>query len=770
MEPRISTLHPQPRVVHQPTREQPQYQQPSTHELASAFGNSVALVLALNAGTAPLKVEFLDVERESVTCQELDAAGKPVPTPRPLQRYEGEPMVVTAVKLALQAQFKAIAVLATPQEGVAGAIESLLEEAGLAESCAVISYNAEEDRRQSLAAGGFDLYDLTAEQLHQARKLMQDNDADNVMLLGCDQVQLTPAHLMCLAKELYEHPESEFTASWIAWIRRTPYLLPAKLFDKLQDSPATKPGQKPGMRPLPCIDSCDVVFGEEKLAANGAGNSRMTTFFKQNTLSALEAVRLAHALQCEGEPLEQTRSSYDVLSPASKMLVNNAAEITASATSALSSQELEAARKASVWARRNQEDFPILNDRAHKGKLAYMDSAATSQRCERMLQAQADYDAHENANIYRGAYDLSMQATSSMNDARAALERFINADRRTTVFTANASASCNIVAQAWGETNIAEGDLIVIGLAEHHSNLVPWVMLAQRKNARIAYLPIDQNGRYDQEAYAQLLQERPKIVCFAHIGNVLGMLNPAKKMAAQAHAVGARVMLDATQSIPHVKLDVKDLDCDFIAFSAHKMYGPTGIGGLWISPQAFQEMEPAWCGGGAISHVSPTSYYLREQAIQYEVGTPPISQAISWGAAIEYLGQLGMDAVEEHSRALTRYAVAALQGIEGITIFGDHNAPDGQTGLLSVRLPGVACLDLGIVCGKLGVAIRSGGHCALPLAASLGVTGTARASFGVHTTIEDVEAFALGVEVTRRLCSPWHDEQMSAVLNEGKHA
>ena len=406
---------------------------------------------------------------------------------------------------------------------------------------------------------------------------------------------------------------------------------------------------------------------------------------------------------------------------------------------------------ADAWAWRNREDFPLLNDRKQKNSLAYLDSAATTQRCFRALQAETTFNEHENANVYRGGYELSKKATDNLDDARKALENFIGAERRQTVYTMNASASCNLVAQSWGDLNVNEGDHIVVALSEHHSDLLPWLLLTRRRNAALDFIPLLPDGRLDLGEYERLLGQHPKLVCVAHVSNVLGIVNPVANMARLAHKAGARFMLDAAQSFPHLPFNVKEIGCDFAAFSAHKMYGPLGIGGLFIGKSAFDEMDPVAIGGGAVSHASVDSYYLRQGAIQYEVGTPPIAQAIGWAGAIEYMEKLGMDRVLEHADAMTPFAVHALHGVKGLTIWGDHTQPDGAGGLVSFSLANVSPAQIGSACGMMGVAIRSGGHCAMPLAASTGMVGTGRASFAVHTTCEDIEALAVAVEMCRRL-------------------
>ncbi len=436
------------------------------------------------------------------------------------------------------------------------------------------------------------------------------------------------------------------------------------------------------------------------------------------------------------------------LNEADARLVKAAAEAMAAGDDMPAEEAAELAW-ADAFAQRNKNDFPLLNDRKHAGKLVYLDSAATSQRVDVALQAQRDYDVHENANVYRGAYELSAQSTFTFNDARAALEDFIGADRRQTVYTTNTTGATNLVALAWGEHNIGAGDLIVCCLADHHSNALPFLMLAQRKGARVEYVPYDKDGRIDQAAYAALLEQRPKLVCIAHIGNVFGIAAPVKEMTAAAHAVGARVLLDAAQSFAHLPIDVQDLGVDWVAMSAHKAYGPMGLGALWISPAAFDEMDPLAGGGGTVSHVGQQSYYLRPKALQYEPGTPPVSQAVGWAAAIGYLQTLGMENVARHSAALTRYTVRGLSRIDGVNVIGDHSKPDGQTGLVSFTVRSVAPAAVAGFLGKLDVAVRAGGHCALPLHCAMGMIGTGRISIGVHTTRDDIDAALAALALCR---------------------
>ena len=630
------------------------------------------------------------------------------------------------------------------------------------------------------------------------------------MLLGCDQVRITPAHLLEVCRTFRNDPTLDVVASWIQWYRRTPMLISRHFLENLDASGLCEAGPNGTDRPLPRVALKDAIFGEETLAANAIVPEKLTEFEKGRTLSAREAVQIAREemgdidLRAKGAfgnlhqasasmqqgsserpECSQPEGSLEGLHKASSAAqrglperleapeASPASQAEIPKRSAADEELIEIARNvasrmdawraqlsrddqakldwADAWAWRNREDFPLLNDCKQKNTLAYLDSAATTQRCFRALQAEANFNEHENANVYRGGYELSAKSTRSLNDARKTLEDFIGAERRQTVYTMNASASCNLVAQSWGDFNVNEGDHIVVALSEHHSDLLPWLLLARRRNAVLDFIPLLPDGRLDLGEYERLLGQRPKLACVAHVSNVLGIVNPVADMARMAHKAGARFMLDAAQSFPHLPFNVKEIGCDFAAFSAHKMYGPLGIGGLFIGKDAFDEMDPIAIGGGTVSHASVDSYYLRQGAIQYEVGTPPIAQAIGWAGAIEYMEKLGMGKVLEHAEAMTQFAVHALHGVEGLTIWGDHTQPDGAGGLVSFSLANTAPAQIGSACGMMGVAIRSGGHCAMPLAASTGMVGTGRASFAVHTTCEDIEALAVAVEMCRRL-------------------
>ena len=808
------------RSEHQPKQGPVERPIPKGAELARACGKTIALVLATDFGTTPLKVSFEDENEKPVICEDHKNGEKK--TPRPLQRFRGTTVTAIAAICALEARFARVYALAggTPEdrraleEAVVNDIAAVRDEDAPRQSgneVGFIPFDADAAYQATIDACGFTLYDVPKGVLDYAARALEDNpDADSVMLLGCDQVRITPAHLLEVCRTFRNDPTLDVVASWIQWYRRTPMLISRRFLENLDAGGLCEVGPNSTDRPLPRIALKDVVFGEEALAANAIVPEKLTEFEKGRTLSAREAVQIAREemgdidLRAKGAfgnlhqasasmqqgsserpECSQPEGSLEGLHKASSAAqrglperleapeASPASQAEIPKRSAADEELIEIARNvasrmdawraqlsrddqakldwADAWAWCNREDFPLLNDRKQKKTLAYLDSAATTQRCFRALQAEANFNEHENANVYRGGYELSAKSTRSLNDARKTLEDFIGAERRQTVYTMNASASCNLVAQSWGDLNVNEGDHIVIALSERHSDLLPWLLLARRRNAVLDFIPLLPNGRLDLGEYERLLCQRPKLVCVAHVSNVLGIVNPVADMARMAHEAGVHFMLDAAQSFPHLPFSVKEIGCDFAAFSAHKMYGPLGIGGLFIGKDAFDEMDPVAIGGGTVSHASVDSYYLRQGAIQYEVGTPPIAQAIGWAGAIEYMEKLGMGKVLEHAVAMTQFAVHALHGVEGLTIWGDHTQPDGAGGLVLFSLANTAPAQIGSACGMMGVAIRSGGHCAMPLAASMGMVGTGRASFAVHTTCEDIEALAVAVEMCRRL-------------------
>ncbi len=393
-----------------------------------------------------------------------------------------------------------------------------------------------------------------------------------------------------------------------------------------------------------------------------------------------------------------------------------------------------------------RKDFPILERQVHGKPLVYLDSTASSQKPRAVIEAISTYYETYNANVHRGVYEISEEATAAMEKARVKVARFINARQaKQVIFTRNTTESINLVAYSWGNAHIAAGDVIVLTEMEHHSNLVPWQLLAQRTGARLQFVPITDDGLLRLDVYAQLLQEQPKLVAFTHMSNVLGTINPAQEMIAQAHAAGATVLLDAAQSVPHMPVDVQALDADFVCFSGHKMLGPTGIGVLYGKRELLTAMPPFMAGGDMIRTVSLRDATWNELPWKFEAGTPAIAESIGLGAAIDYLNALGMENVRRHEQELTQYALEQLQAVPGLTIYGPKPAQRG--GVVSFTLGDIHPHDLAsILDQELGVAIRAGHHCAQPLMECLNVVAMARASFYVYTMKEEIDVLVEGLQ------------------------
>ena len=720
----------------------------STQRMKAACGNSAALILAHITDTTPLTVTFEDPEQKPVTC--APAKGEPA-VARPLQTYNDRPLVAYAIETCARAQVKRIAVLTAPEiaDDVRAAVSvetKRLAQAGVkVGEVEFVMYDRTTDVEMTRQAANFYLNDLSFYILDLGRKLVNRAKAESLFVVSADQVRVTEHHLFEIAQDLQDHPDAEGVLSWIMWYSRTPYLLTRTFLRSLAASDRCKPREGASSRPLAMLNLRSHVFGEEMIAANRAQDARVATFTDKAALSALEAVKIARL------PKKKRKAHLSKASKADKLLVECAVDVIDRMNAALSADEARAIKKADAIGKRCKKDFPIFNAKEHKGTLCFLDSAATAQRAGCAIEASKHFDEHQNANIYRGQYQLSAQSTALYNDARAEIEQFIGADRRDTVFTMNTTTATNLIAENWGEWNIRRGDVIAVPISEHHSDLLPWMMLAMRKKAELAYIDILPDGRIDLESYKRVLARKPKLVCAAQIGNVLGIENPVADMAKAAHEVGARFLVDAAQSLPHIKIDVKALGCDFLVFSGHKAYGPMGIGGVWISPDAFAEMDPLGAGGGTVSHVSADSYYLRAKAVQYEFGTPAVSEAIGLASALHYLNDLGMDTVERHARALTGYLVKGLEANTDVTVWGDHSQADGLTGLVSFTVRSADPVELAQFLGARGVCIRSGGHCATPLHTLMGLQGTGRASLGIYNTQADVEALLACVEALTRL-------------------
>ncbi|GAC1382799.1 MAG: cysteine desulfurase [Ktedonobacteraceae bacterium] len=392
-----------------------------------------------------------------------------------------------------------------------------------------------------------------------------------------------------------------------------------------------------------------------------------------------------------------------------------------------------------------RKDFPILTRQVHGKPLVYLDSTASSQKPRAVLDTMNTYYETYNANVHRGVYEISEEATAAMEKARVKVARFINAPQgKQIIFTRNTTESINLVAYSWGNANITAGDLIVLTEMEHHSNLVPWQLLAQRTGARLEFVPITDDGLLRLDIYAQLLQQQPRLIAFTHMSNVLGTINPVQEMIAQAHAAGAKVLLDAAQSVPHLPVDVQALNVDFLCFSAHKMLGPTGIGILYGKRDLLEAMPPFMGGGEMIRSVGLRQSTWNDLPWKFEAGTPAIAEAIGLGAAIDYLNALGMANVLRHEQELTDYAMERLQAIPDLTVYGPDASQRG--GVLSFTLGDIHPHDLAsILDQEAGVAIRAGHHCAQPLMERLKLAATARASFYVYTVKEEVDVLVQGL-------------------------
>lgn len=389
--------------------------------------------------------------------------------------------------------------------------------------------------------------------------------------------------------------------------------------------------------------------------------------------------------------------------------------------------------------------FPILDQEVNGHPLVYLDSAATSQKPQPVIDAITRYYKTYNSNVHRGVHTLGTKATEAYEAAREKVRKFINAESvEEIIFTRGTTTAINTVASSYGRAFLKPEDEIVLTCMEHHSNLIPWQQAAKFTGARLKYIPLQADGTIDLEDVKATITERTKIVAITHVSNVLGTVNPIKEIAAIAHRHGAVVVVDGAQSTPHKKVDVRDLDCDFYAFSGHKMCGPTGIGVLYGKRRWLEQMEPVEFGGEMIDTVGLYESTWKELPWKFEGGTPIIADAIGLGAAIDFLEEVGLEEIERHERALIRYTMEQLETIEGLEWYGPKD-PDRRGGVIAFNLSGVHAHDVATVLDAYGIAIRAGHHCAQPLMKWLGVTATGRASFYLYNTFEDVDRFIEGL-------------------------
>lgn len=389
-------------------------------------------------------------------------------------------------------------------------------------------------------------------------------------------------------------------------------------------------------------------------------------------------------------------------------------------------------------------DFPILSREVYGRPLVYLDNAATTQKPRAVVEAIAQEYYSVNANVHRGVHFLSQQATTLHEEARERVRAFIGAHSVSEiVFTRGTTESLNLVATSFGETFLQEGDEVLLTVMEHHSDIVPWQLLRERKGIVIKVIPINDAGELDMEAYERLFTPRTRLVCVAHVSNVLGTVNPIARMAEVAHAHGAYLLADGAQSVPHFKVDVQALGCDFLTFSGHKIYGPTGIGVLYGREALLEQMQPYQGGGEMIARVTFEKTTYERLPYKFEAGTPDYVGSHALAAAIDYVEGIGMDRITAHERELTKYAMARMADIPGMQLYG--TAPD-KDAVVAFNVKDIHPLDLGTLLDRLGIAIRTGHHCAQPLMARCGVEGMARASFALYNTKEEIDTFVAGLE------------------------
>ncbi len=396
-----------------------------------------------------------------------------------------------------------------------------------------------------------------------------------------------------------------------------------------------------------------------------------------------------------------------------------------------------------------REDFPILSRKVYGKPLVYLDNSATTQKPRVVVDAIVDEYYSENANVHRGVHFLSQQATELHEAARAKIAKFLNASSPSEIiFTRGATEGLNLVASSFGEAFLKEGDEVIVSAMEHHSNIVPWQLIEMRKGVKLRVIPINEVGELCMEDYQNLFNEHTKLVSVTHVSNVLGTVNPVKQLTTIAHAHGVPVLIDGAQSVPHLKVDVQDIDCDFYAFSGHKVYGPTGIGALYGKAEWLEKLPPYQGGGEMIKTVHFEHTEFEDAPLKFEAGTPDYVGSHSLATALDYVENIGLDNIAAHEHELLEYATKRLEAIPGMRIFGKASH---KSAVLSFVIGNIHPLDLGTLLDRLGIAIRTGHHCAQPLVESMGVQSVARASFALYNTIEEVDAFADGIERVRKM-------------------
>ena len=396
-----------------------------------------------------------------------------------------------------------------------------------------------------------------------------------------------------------------------------------------------------------------------------------------------------------------------------------------------------------------REDFPILDREVYGKPLIYLDNGATTQKPRQVVEAITDEYYSVNANVHRGVHFLSQQATELHEASRETVRRFINArSSNEIVFTRGTTESINLLASSFADSQMKEGDEVIVSVMEHHSNIVPWQLHSARKGIVLKVIPMNDRGELLLDEYEKLFSERTKLVSFAHVSNVLGTVNPAKEMIATAHAHGVPVLIDGAQSVPHMKVDVQDLDADFFAFSGHKIYGPTGVGVLYGKEEWLDKLPPYQGGGEMIQSVSFEKTTFNELPFKFEAGTPDYIGTTALAKALDYVSAIGMENIAAHEHELTLYAMQRLKEINGMRIFGEA---EHKSSVISFLVGNIHHLDMGTLLDRLGIAVRTGHHCAQPLMIRMGIEGTVRASFGLYNTKEEIDMLAAGIERVSRM-------------------
>ena len=737
---------------------------------------SAAIILCIDLQQKPLFRSLSALEIENSSEEEIDAhlsrfeeISKQNPEPLPLQIFDGEAAVARTVRNVIASGVKNVIVMPAFEiyDEVVQALRDVYVQyedtdvsiyTTLYDTDVIDEINAKGNGSQ-IELMSFGLLHFSRKVLDMACKSAAENkpanalkatDFDSIMFVHADQVTFLPNHFKRVRSVFEEDTSVDFVTSFAEWRSGIPAIFSLDLIDRVpQIMKETLPGAL-GAKQRAChtykskhaIMSEDKPFGINTPIQSALARGAMPA-------SALTCVKAARRAPSDYEARYIKAQNFP-----KDPHVKYASDFLEKVDAALAKNPVQKLEEANMWAQRNRADFPLLNTRENAG-LAYLDSAATSLQPNCVIDACNEYKTHFTSNIWRGSYPNAIYATTQFQAAREKIAAHINADPRDVIFTTNTTTSLNLVAHSWAAHNLHEGDIILIPCNEHHSNMIIWQQIAHRVGAKVKFIPIKLDGRLDMEEYARLIKEKPKLVCAAHVTNVIGLENPICEMTALAHEARSTFVLDAAQSAPHMKIDVQNLGADFVAFSGHKMHSPTGVGVLWAHPKRVREMVPEIIGGGTISEVSLEGTYFRQSPYAFEPGTPPIEQVIALGAAIDYLNRIGMENVEKHTRAITQYALCVAHALPEIQILGDHSEEDGQTGVLAYTHPTQEGSQISGLLGMMGVAVRSGAHCATHLALSLGIPGSARISFGPYTTKEDIDAWGYAMHVVSEISAPY---------------